>query len=376
MSKHILLMVSSMHAGGAERVAADLANAWATKGYQVTLLITFSGRGTCFYLLSEHVRVVFLSDEVRTQRSGALGYIGRFFALRRLITTLRPNVIVSFLTNVNVAALLSKIGIRIPTIVCERTYPPQFPAHTIWNQLRRWTYPVASRVAMQTTKGLDWLETEIPRARGVVLPNPIPYPLNIGSPCLSPSSYVLNSRKVLLAVGRMSEEKGHSDLLDAFASVTSVGSQWDLVIVGDGPLRTDLESQARALSIETRVFMPGQVGNVSEWYERADLYVLSSRVEGFPNTLGEAMAHGCAAVSFDCHTGPRDLIRHEVDGLLVPPGNLEALAQALGRLMHDDALRAQLAARALEVRSRYSMQRILSLWDALFAQVDLRKSPK
>jgi glycosyltransferase involved in cell wall biosynthesis len=105
---------------------------------------------------------------------------------------------------------------------------------------------------------------------------------------------------------------------------------------------------------------------VGEWYERADLYVMTSRFEGFPNTLAEAMAQGLPAISFDCNTGPREIIRHEVDGLLVPPGDTVGLKFALDRLMGDSILRAQFATRAVEARERFSMERIARMWEALF----------
>ena len=111
------------------------------------------------------------------------------------------------------------------------------------------------------------------------------------------------------------------------------------------------------------------VGNIGEWYERADLFVMSSRFEGFGNTLAEALAHGVAAVSFDCDTGPRDIIRHEVDGLLVPPGDTVALTAALDKLMCDPALRQQFAKRAVEARARFSMERVAGMWEALFDEI-------
>jgi len=369
VSKNILLLVSSMSTGGAERVAANLVNAWAARGDKVTLLVTYSGRGESHYAVSDQVRLCYLADEVGTRGRGLSTYIRRYLALRAHLRAMQSGVAVSFLTNVNVAALLAGCCLGKPVIVCERSYPPQLPVGLVWSWLRRWTYPLASRVAMLTSEGVGWLQREIPRARGVVMPNPVPYPLPVNTPEVQPIDVVQTDRKVLLAVGRMSEEKGFSGLIEVFASLAEQCAEWDLVILGDGPLRPVLEQQVQAGGLGTRVLMPGRVGNVGAWYERADLYVLSSRVEGFPNTLGEAMAHGCAAVSYDCDTGPRDLIRHEVDGLLVPPGEQAALASALGRLMQDDTLRVQLAVRALEVRTRYSMQRVLSLWDELFADV-------
>lgn len=358
-----------MNAGGAERVASNLANSWASSGNCVTILVTYSGRGECFYALAPEINLRYLADEAKTVSFSWLGYVFRFHALRRFVRRVQPDVLVAFLTNVNVAAALAAVGTNVPVILCERTYPPQLPVGGLWSCLRRWTYPLASRVTMLSSEGLDWLKREIPRACGVVIPNALLYPLPVSVPELSPDSIVASERKVLLAVGRMSEEKGFVGLIDVFAMLATQHPAWDLVILGDGQLRPVLMDRIRLAGLTGRVLTPGRVGNVGVWYERADLYVLSSRVEGFPNTLGEAMAHGCAVVSFDCDTGPRDLIRHEVDGLLVPPGDFSSLARSLGRLMLDDDRRAQMAARAVEVRCRYSSSQILKMWDTLFDTV-------
>jgi glycosyltransferase involved in cell wall biosynthesis len=368
-TRKILLLVSSMKTGGAERVAANLANAWAERGDQVIIVITYSGAGECFYSLARDVELRYLAAAGRNVRD-VRSYLHRFLALRKMIRTERPDVVVSFLTNVNVAALLAACWLDIPVAVCEHTYPPLLPVGAMWDRLRRWSYPLAEKVTMLTAEGLEWLESEIPRARGVVMPNPIPYPLAVSEPRLVPGALLLSGRRLLLAVGRLSEEKGVDRLLDAFSSIAPAHPLWDLVVLGEGPLRAALEAQVQKLGLQGRVGLPGRVGNVGDWYARADLYVLSSRVEGFPNTLGEAMAHGCAAVSYDCDTGPRDIIRDGVDGLLVRPvGDVRALAAALGALMADDAQRARMGKQAVDVRERYSMKTVLAKWDALFAEV-------
>ena len=366
----ILIFIHSMSSGGAERVTANLANEWAAAGHQVTV-VTEQPMSADFYQLNANVHRVTLGTAGASIGfwEALLSNSRRIFALRKVARTQRPDIVISMMTQANVIATVATRGMRVPVIVSERTYPPQLPVSGLWSRLRALTYPLASRVAMLTAEGVDWLHQDIPRARGVVMPNPVTYPLVVNTPEVQPADVLAVDRKLLLAVGRMSEEKGFSGLIEAFASLTGQHPQWDLVVLGDGPLRPMLEQQIRAAGLSERVFTPGRAGNVGAWYERADLYVLSSRVEGFPNTLGEAMAHGCATVSFDCDTGPRDLIRHEVDGLLVEPGNLAALAQALGRLMQDEDLRAELAANAIDVRSRYSMRTVLDLWDELFTAV-------
>lgn len=375
MQRNILLLVSSMNSGGAERVAASLVNAWAARGDVVTLVVTFSGRGGCFYPLSDTVKLIYLADLAGRTGRGAWDYCVRYWALRQFIRRLQPDIVVSLLTQVNVAAILASLGLARRVIVCERSYPPMLPIGLFWSFLRRITYPRAARVVMLSREGLHWLKSHIPNARGTCIPNPVPYPFPFGEPALAPERFVQPQRKLLLAVGRLDEGKQFDHLLESFASLALRFANWNLVILGEGPERAKLEQQVAALGLGEQVMLPGLVGNMGEWYRRADLYVMSSRYEGFPNTLAEAMAHGCAAVSYDCDTGPRDIIRHEQDGLLVTPvGDVAALTKALDRLMRDDTERNRMATRAIEVRERYSMEKVLALWDELFVSTKCSNS--
>ena len=362
----IFLLVSSMDSGGAERVAASLANAWSERGESITLVVTFSGRGQCFYPLAEPVKLLYLADYAGQLGRRPRAYWARFWALRQLISGARPDAVVSFLTNVNVAALLATAGLPCHVFVSERTFPPARRMSWLLRALRRMTYPWASGVVMLTAEGLRWLERRIPGAKGVVIPNPVRVPLPRGAPMRLPADVIAPERKLLLAVGRLDEGKQFDRLLQSFSTLAPRHPAWDLAIVGEGPEGPALQRQASALGLDARVRFPGLVGNVGDWYARADLYVMTSRYEGFPNTLAEAMAHGRAAVSYDCDTGPRDIIRHERDGLLVSPvGDVAALTRSLDRLLADDAERERMAAHAAEVRERYSVDKILARWDEL-----------
>lgn len=369
---NLLIFIYSMSSGGAERVTANLVNQWAKRGWRMTV-VTLAGENFDFYEMHPAVQRIAL-DLARGSSNSIVAMVNnlrRLVALRRVLRQVRPDIAVGMMTTANV--LLSLAALRLPgisVIVSERTHPPQLPIGRLWSWLRCLVYPFASRVIMLTSEGWRWLQREIPRARGVVMPNPIPYPLPISEPRLAPESVLAPERKMLLAVGRLSEEKGFDFLLSAFAELAHAHLDWDLVILGEGSLRSELERQVQVLGLTGRVHLPGRAGNMGDWYARADLYVMSSRYEGFPNALGEAMAYGCAVVSYDCDTGPRDLIRHGVDGLLVKPvGDVLALARALGQLMRDDALRTRMAAKAVEVRERYSMENILAMWEKLFDEV-------
>ena len=361
--KRILFLVSSMQGGGAERVAALLCNAWAETGHEVALMPTFVGRGECVYPLDARVRLEFLADHVRTTNKTVWTSLWRFWALRKAIRDFSPDVVVSFLTHVNVVAIIAAMGMDVPVIVSERSYPPLLPLNWFWSLMRRLTYSMASCVVVQTGIVREWIEKYCPGSRVKVIPNPVAWPLSLDKPIVEPQAWVAQDRKLLLSVGRLGPEKGFDLLLDALASVVKDFPDWDLVILGEGPEREALEAKRVALGLAGRVFMPGRAGNVGAWYERADLYVMTSRYEGFPNTLLEAMAYGLPVVSFDCEAGPRDIIRHEVNGLLVAPGKGdEGLAAALRCLMRNDALLSRMGEAACEVRERFSMETVKEFW--------------
>ncbi|TGN39938.1 glycosyltransferase family 4 protein [Marinobacter confluentis] len=364
--RRILFLVSSMQGGGAERVAALLSNHWAAQGHQVTLMPTFSGRGECLYSLDERVRLEYLADRVGGSKRSPLNKLRRFIELRCVIRETAPHVILSFLSHVNIAAIVAAQGLGVPVVVSERTYPPSGQLSILLNNFRKWTYPLANAVVMQTEQGRDWLATSCPRAKAYAIPNPVVYPLPVGNPLLDPGTIVRPERKIILGVGRLSEEKGFPCLVDAYCRLANKFTDWDLILLGEGPEREKLEQQVKRLGLESRVYMPGRVGNLADWYERSSFYVMSSHFEGFPNTLVEAMAHGLPAVSFDCSTGPGDIIRHGIDGLLIPPvDGVPALCFAMEHLIQNGTWRKELAEAAKLVRRRFSMSRVAEEWDSV-----------
>ena len=174
----------------------------------------------------------------------------------------------------------------------------------------------------------------------------------------------------MVAIGRLVDQKGFDLLLDAFAQLAAEYPDWSLMILGEGPLRVELVARARAFNLEQQVHFPGEVADPFPILREADLFVLSSRFEGFPNVLCEAMACGVAVISFDCPSGPAEIIRHGVDGILVPPGDVPALVAALDHLMRHQDERERLASRAPEVVKRFSRDKVLLLWEQLFEDVN------
>jgi glycosyltransferase involved in cell wall biosynthesis len=367
---HIVIFIFNMCDGGAQRVTANLANYWADKGRVVTIVTLVPQIMDLFELHSAINRISLgLASESANVLIGLWQNMRRVIALKRVLRQIQPDIALGVMPTANVLLALAAWGLSCTrTIGTEHTHPPQQPLGYLWEFLRRHTYGLLNAVTVLASESKDWVKSNTNAQRVAIIPNAVTWPLLDQEPRIYPPH---TPRRILLAAGRLIELKNFNMLIDVFSSLAQKHSEWDLVILGEGSLRASLELQVLKLNLENRVFLPGRAGNIGEWYENADLYVMCSRVEGFGMTLVEAMAYGLAAISFDCDTGPRYIIRHEMDGLLVPPGYLTELTTALDRLMSDDLTRQRLAEKALEVRERFSMERIAGMWEKLFEEISL-----
>src|SRR5262249_38216695 len=158
------------------------------------------------------------------------------------------------------------------------------------------------------------------KVRGCVIPNPFPLPGRVARLGQSKSG------RVIMAMGRLVHQKGFDLLLKAFSMVAAKHPEWSLAVLGEGPLRADLEAQTEELQLAGRVRWAGRIEDPFPTLCTADLFAFPSRFEGFGLALAEAMACGLPVVSFDCPEGPGEIIRHGVDGVLVPPEDVDALA--------------------------------------------------
>jgi glycosyltransferase involved in cell wall biosynthesis len=223
-------------------------------------------------------------------------------------------------------------------------------------------YPRAAAVVAPNARCLETLVTVAPARRRVV-PNPV-----LTTSAADSSSEPVSRRSVIVALGRLVALKGFDMLIRAFAAIADETPGWSLEIHGEGPERATLEALVRTLGVGERVRLPGFTRDPRAVLAGAGIFALSSRLEGSPNALADAMACGVAVVAFDCEAGPRELIREGEDGLLVPAGDVVALADALRDLAYDSGLRKRLGDKARDIARRFAPDDIAVQWETLLLE--------
>jgi glycosyltransferase involved in cell wall biosynthesis len=382
-TRRIGLLVPTLEMGGAERVASTLANRWAQLGHVVTLMTFSDPGGDAFALASNVRRVVIGGAQVKaglwpTLRKNAL----RWHRVRHQLVKSQLDVALSFLNVPNSCLALAGLGTRTVCIGSERSYPPAetFSAAEKW--ARWWMYGCLDAVVAQTDDTAAWLRLHTRAKTVAAIPNPVQLPLPRAQPNVDAQQWLRPGARVMLAVGRLNEGKRFEVLIRAFAQARAEQSdgqrwqRWQLAILGDGALHASLQALVSDLGLQDHVCLPGRVGNVGDWLTRADAFAMTSRYEGYPNALLEALASGVPAVACDVLTGPRELIQHGVNGLLVPANSYEALTQALHLMMTDDLMRSQMAGQAHKTAHNHAIDAIVARWDAVFAQAIAQRTTR
>jgi GalNAc-alpha-(1->4)-GalNAc-alpha-(1->3)-diNAcBac-PP-undecaprenol alpha-1,4-N-acetyl-D-galactosaminyltransferase len=275
--------------------------------------------------------------------------------VRRAIIDESPALTISFVDMTNVLVLCAMWGAPVPVIVSERIDPRYYDPGRVWRVLRRLVYPRAAAVVVQTHAVASWARRIAPRVDVRVIPNPVA--VERRGPTPGPRA------RRIVSVGRLVHQKGFDILIDAFALIASRYHGWELMIVGEGPLSDELRRRAMAAGIADRLTLAGVRTDVHDIVAESEIFVLASRFEGFPNMLLEAMALGCAVVATACPSGPEDIVDSEVNGILVPVEDPNALASALSRLIDSPGARARLQQNAVDVLNRYSPGHVLDTWE-------------
>ena len=373
----ITLVIAGLGGGGAERVCVNLANAWVARGYQPTILT-----------ISQHSRPSTYPIDPRVElrdigwRRGARSYelnptaiapilrglqtarcpelipeITILALLRYAILATKPDIVISKIDETNVRVLAAMHDTNVPVVVCEVTDARRVLFRK-YPRAREVLYQRASAVVAPHPVIADWFSARGANAHSI--PNPL----------VPPSAQFRgknDSRQRIVSLSRLSSEKRPTLLLNTFASIADRYPSWDLEFHGLGPQRNTLEHLAEQLAPPGRIKICGFTNDPYSVLSQADIFVSTSWVEGFGNSIWEALACGVPVVATEAGPSVRALVRHEVDGLIVTQSGGAALAAALEDLMSDEARRKRFAARAPEVMDRFSMPAALSSWDELLS---------
>ena len=297
----LLFVISALSSGGAERVLVTLVKGLAARGHRITV-VTVYGRELDFFELPDGIQRVALGlgKDTRGLSAKLWANARRVRGVRRAIRQTRPDVVISFLGQTNVLTLVATLGLDVPVIVCEHTDPFREPLPGVWQRLRRSTYRRARRVVSVSAAVDRYFDFLAPQKRAVI-PNPVDFaeldaaatPLGFPWP------------HAVVAMGRLSPEKGFDLAIEAFAKLSERFADWGLVILGEGRLRGELEALVAQRGLGGRVLLPGAIPSPGSTLKKADLFVLSSRWEVLPMVLIEALACGLPVVATACFAGRR-----------------------------------------------------------------------
>ena len=356
----ICLVCVSLRAGGTERVVSRIANHLCQQ-HEVTLLLLSNSEP--FYALKTKIRLM-RPELSRRSQAGWRWYPLILSHLHRGFSVTRPDLVLCFGEPIAPVVLPMARFSNCSVLVFNRASPlTSLKGHR--GLLNPLTYPLAERVVVQTQRAMEIMKRRYRLSTFDIMPNPIDVPLQV--------SPIDQREKRIINVGTLGGKKNQQALIRAFSQIDQRAG-WSLHLVGDGPDRTMLEQLVDELKLAESVQFHGQCADVDSLLQDARIFAFSSLTEGFPNALAEAMAAGCACISFDCPTGPSELIQDNISGLLVKNADQSEFDHALDRLVSDHDLQRRLANGARKRICQFSTDKVFKKLDRLIDQVLLHDS--
>lgn len=346
--KKICFITGSMGRGGAERVISILTKEYSKLGWNVEIIMLL--HSFCEYHLDKHVKVVDLSYE--EVGNPILRKIKMLLALRKQIRKGKPDIVIPFHAKVAALSEVAFWGMRkeFRMVSSERIdpYSVKYSKVLRWLIVRAFTH--ADAVVFQTEKAKSFYSKKI-QVKSEIIGNPVSLQLQKGD----------KVNPIIISAGRLEKQKNQKILIQAFSEIANDFPKYELHIYGEGSLRNELEQQIKELGLQDRVKLPGNHMDYQNRLCEADIFVLSSDFEGLSNALLEAMVLGMPCISTDC-AGSDEVVQSEYNGLLVPVGDMTALAEAMGRMLSDEELKKRLGKAAKITTRSYRTENVISKW--------------
>ena len=345
------MVVSDLNNGaGIERVCTILANGLSEAGYEV-VLATITQSKEPFFSLNEDIRKISLLSSIN-YRIGRIPNI--IYQIRKLLKNEHIDTLIAVDTLCTLFTVPATLGLQINHIAWEHFNFNSNLGERKRSIARKLAARYCDSVVTLTEKDKDyWLEGTTHKSQITAIANPCPF---------SVQEYVKQKNtKVVLAIGRLSHQKGFDMLLKAWIQITNIMPDWKLKIVGDGQDKSKLHEFIDNNALSDSVELVGSTNNVGEFYKEAEVFCLSSRYEGFPMVLLETLAFGLPVVSFNCDTGPAEVLEG-TDSILVPENDIDKLALSLVELMKNQEMRIAIGLKSKEKAKLYQPKNIITQW--------------
>ncbi len=345
--KDIVIVTGCMVRGGAEGVIATVANGLAQRGWKIHIISILFDRWD--YELDPSIECIDISNEKRNQMLDTPRLV---LALRKKIRQIKPKAVLSFMVAVNIVTWLATRRLNVKYIPSERNDPDKGRSSLI-KKLQAKAYGAADTTVFQTTRAKEYFSDAIQK-KSVIIPNPL----------REMPEAVYGASKRIVTAGRLSEQKNHKLLIDAFAGVYRDHPDFSIDIYGEGLMRDELLAYIDEKGLRDLVHLCGKVDNVPERIRDAYMFVLPSDYEGLSNALLEAMGIGLPCITTNC-AGSDDAIQDGENGLIVPIRDRDAMEKAIRKLIEEPENAEEMGKKARASMSRYKVKNVLEQWESL-----------
>lgn len=322
--KRILISITSLEGGGAERVAALWANKLMNFGCTVAILVYCRSVGE--YEINPSIKIYSLANSYEDYLR--IGKISRIKSIRKIVKLFNPDINISFLPNMQKWFMISTLGLNFFRIETIRVNPWMAVNGILNNIMWKSAFFLSDRIIVQTDEQIGYLSKSCQK-KCVVVRNPV------DSKFLKYSKSYHSKVKKFIAAGRLSSQKNFYLLIKAFANVSRENPNIELDIYGDGEesFKRQLKKAIREENAENIIRLHPKISDIQLAMLESDCFVLSSNYEGLPNALIEALSLGLVCISTNCQTGPSDLIPNEKTGFLIEVGNQKELENTIKKVL-------------------------------------------
>lgn len=354
---NIFFYISTLEKGGAERVVTQLAKEFGKQDNNITIITSFKGKNE--YEVPSYVRRINLLKEKDTSNKikRNLNLISK---LRKIIKRDKPDLLISFMQEPNVRSIIATRGLRTKSIISVRNDPKMEYPGTIGHIISKYLLPKANGCVFQTEDAKNFFPKTL-QDKSTIIFNQV-----------DEKFFDVDKKEgeYIVSIGRLSPQKNHKMLINAFEKVNQKCPNERLLIYGKGELKEELEYEINKRGLKHNIHLMGLTSDVPKVLSKAKMFILSSDYEGMPNTLLEAMAVGLPCISTDCPcAGPRTIIDHGKDGLLVPIEDEKELARSILLLLEDKNFYNRVCRNAKEKSKIFKPSYIFKQWEDYFVEV-------